>query len=92
MELTASQLHWLWALSTAALHLGALLGSLFTSILAESPIFGRRRGLMVVAAITILGGILSGVSKTSGSFELFAGSRFILGIGLGAGKAVRIHR
>ncbi len=87
-ELTASQLHWLWALSTAALHLGALVGSMFTNILAESPQFGRRRGLMVVGGTSILGGILSGVCKTSESFELFAGARFILGIALGAGKTV----
>ncbi len=43
---------------------------------------------MVVSCITILGGILCGVSKPAHSFELFAGARLILGVALGAGKDV----
>ncbi len=87
-DLNASALNWLWAISTAAMQIGALFGSMFIGILAESQVFGRRKGLMVVAGITILGGILNGVCKASQSFELFAGARFILGIALGLGKTV----
>jgi sugar porter (SP) family MFS transporter len=75
----------LWALTswdkgviTASLSVGAIIGALFSS--RTNDALGRRRTIMVAAAIVIVGTVAASFSPT---FTLLVISRLVIGLGIG---------
>src|SRR6185295_7000465 len=64
--------------ATGSLALGAIIGCLFAGKLSDK--FGRKRGLLVAAALFFLSSLCMALSPNKG---IFISSRFIAGIGVG---------
>ena len=60
---------------------GGLIGSLSGGYVADR--FGRKLGILYTQVFSILGAILMGISKSTGSFELLMIGRFFVGISCG---------
>ena len=60
---------------------GGLIGSLSGGYVADK--FGRKLGILYTQVFSILGAILMGISKSTGSFEVLMIGRFFVGISCG---------
>uniref|UniRef100_A0A915D9F8 Uncharacterized protein n=1 Tax=Ditylenchus dipsaci TaxID=166011 RepID=A0A915D9F8_9BILA len=70
-----------WSILVAILFLGAIIGSLSLRQIADK--LGRKKGLILAYFISAISVTISIFSYFAGSFELYAGSRLLLGFSLG---------
>lgn len=75
-----------WALSTAILPLGAIVGALAGASIANS--IGRKKALFFNAIFCIGISVLLFFTKTIGNFWVFIAARFLLGINVGINSSV----
>ena len=75
-----------WALSTAILPLGAIIGGLSGGIIADK--FGRKTTMLWNAIFGILINVLLGSCRLIGSYWVFILGRFLCGINVGVNSAV----
>jgi SP family facilitated glucose transporter-like MFS transporter 1 len=82
----SSTLTFLWSLAVGAPSIGAMIGSLITSHLAET--YGRKRSLMINGFITLAGGAFEATCKWANSPEMFIVGRFLLGLANGVASGM----
>lgn len=80
-SLSSSSATILWSVASCGPQLGALVGSVFTGLIAES--LGRRPGLMISSCASIVGSVLVGTAKEANSYEMIVVGRICLGLAMG---------
>lgn len=75
-----------WALSTAILPLGAVIGGVFGGVIANK--YGRKTGMLLNAIYLIIISIGLGLVRTINSLEVFLVLRFLLGTNIGISSSI----
>lgn len=71
----------LFSLAVTAFLVGGMIGGLTGGYVADK--FGRKRGLLYVQILSVLGALLMGFSKSANSFEMLVIGRFSIGLACG---------
>lgn len=80
--LGAASLDFLFSLATLLYTVGGAIGAFFAGKLADH--YGRKKSVLLMHTVGVLGAILYGICQLAGSLELLMAARFF--VGLGAGK------
>ncbi|GMR31227.1 hypothetical protein PMAYCL1PPCAC_01422, partial [Pristionchus mayeri] len=79
--MSVTKLKFCWSFVVSSIAVGAIVGALFTRVIAER--YGRRNGLIINGVINVIGAMLELFAKPTQSPELLLFGRFILGVNMG---------
>uniref|UniRef100_A0A914W368 Major facilitator superfamily (MFS) profile domain-containing protein n=1 Tax=Plectus sambesii TaxID=2011161 RepID=A0A914W368_9BILA len=80
-DLTPQAQKSIWSVIVALLFVGAIIGSLVLPLIADRV--GRKNGMYISTSLMVVACVMSALSKSITSFELFTAGRLLFGVAIG---------